>query len=311
MEIRSARSDAGRWSDALKITSLIVNWNCTADTLRTAQFVLDQGGHCVVVDNASDEVGELDALLAASVGLAGLDVLQNSSNLGYAGGVNRGLRYARDCSFTHVLVLNPDAFLTVPIYDQLIEYSSNHPDVGAIGIAQERAPDPDTQGERYPSACMLSGPNATAIADLMELDHGVHSVDVVTGACLLINLEAATSVGFLNERYFHYKEEFEFTARLTREGYDVRYLASPVLRHFGGGSLQKESPAATYYRFRNEFLYARWNHGLTGMLRATAAQRSVVRSLFAANAPVAMRKAVVYGIWDAMRGNDGKCRRAL
>ena len=92
---------------------VVPNWNGAAHLgpcIRSLAAQDDDDFAIVVVDNGSadDSVAVLDAL-AAEIAPVRLTVLRNDVNLGFAGGVNRGIRHAIDAGATAVALFNNDA----------------------------------------------------------------------------------------------------------------------------------------------------------------------------------------------------------
>ena len=133
---------------------------------------------------------------------------------------------------------------------------------------------------------------------------GVHDVDVVSGAALLVDLRVAEQVGYMDESYFHYKEEVDFCVRVRLTGERVRFCCAYALRHERGGSLSHRSPMAHYYATRNELLFVRRFYGWLELLRMPR----LVASLLLAFVPVrggAHARSVRLGVWHALRGVTG------
>ena len=88
---------------------VILTWNGKDDTLACLQSLHDAGHpkECesfVVVDNGSD-----DATLAAVAELyPWAERIRNETNLGFAGGNNKGLAWALERGFRYVMLLNND-----------------------------------------------------------------------------------------------------------------------------------------------------------------------------------------------------------
>src|SRR3990167_8286630 len=81
----------------------------------------------VVIDNASsDGVEEVVAREYPDVA-----VVVNAKNVGFAGAVNRGLKYAPARFY---LVLNPDIYFPeVGLIEAMVQWLENHPKIGMLG----------------------------------------------------------------------------------------------------------------------------------------------------------------------------------
>ena len=92
---------------------VVPNWN-GADRLgpcvRSLAAQTFDGVEIVVVDNASvDDSLDVLAALAAEIAPVPLTVLRNDVNLGFAGGVNRGIRHALESGSMAIALFNNDA----------------------------------------------------------------------------------------------------------------------------------------------------------------------------------------------------------
>jgi len=72
---------------------------------------------------------------------------------------------------------------------------------------------------------------------------------------MLVRREAIQAVGLLDERYFAYYEDFDFTDRIRKAGY--RNCVCPAARiwHAGNPSLPDRPPYYVYYNVRNHYLF--------------------------------------------------------
>ena len=96
------------------------------------------------------------------------------------------------------------------------------------------------------------------IFDTVEKDHGQYDADVpllwATGACLMVRLAVYKEVGGLDGRFFAHMEEIDLCWRLRCRGYEVRSVASSVVYHVGGATLNAGHPRKTFLNFRNNLL---------------------------------------------------------
>ena len=188
----------------------------------------------VVVDNGSTD-DTLDVLRAR-----GDCRVVRSTNVGYAGGVNRGVREAEAADA--VLVLNPDVRLEAECVPRLIEALA----LPATGVVapQVRSRDGslDPSLRRQPTLARALGLTRTRLAVFSEYvqDPGEYAsprvVDWALGAVLLISRECLETVGNWDESFFLYSEETDFCLRARRYGYVTRYEPTAVAVHLGGES---------------------------------------------------------------------------
>ena len=230
------------------VSVVIVNWNAGA-ALRaclTALFTSEgeEPHQVILVDNASTD-GSQTGLTSA---YPALEVIQNAKNVGFARGVNQGLRAAKG---QFALVLNPDVILHPTSLSRLMQFMITHPEAG---IAGPRLLDPDgtVQGSarRDPSAWTAlfgrSAPltrlfpnNPVSKRELPALSAAGDApvpVDWLSGACLLVRRTAWEEVGLLDERFFLFWEDADWCFRFRRAGWGVYYVPAASGTHLVGVS---------------------------------------------------------------------------
>jgi N-acetylglucosaminyl-diphospho-decaprenol L-rhamnosyltransferase len=222
------------------VGAIVVNYNAGDHLVDCVRSLREAGvGRVVVVDNASTD-GSPARLRAAD---PDADVLLVGANLGYGGGVNRGLpRGSED----YVLVLNPDVVVAPDAVNALVAALDADPKIGIVGprIAE-------VDGELYPSARafprlgdaighafvgLATTDNPFSRRYLMtDWDHATaRDVDWVSGACFLARRAALTPMGGFDEAYFMYLEDVDLCWRAGRGGWRVRYEPEAHVTHVQG-----------------------------------------------------------------------------
>ena len=188
----------------------------------------------VVVDNgSSDGTAELVAAL-------GVCRIVRSANVGYAAGINRGVREAAPAQA--ILVLNPDVRLHPGSLPPLLAALAEP----RVGIAAPRVLTP--QGKlhlslrREPTLPRALGLTRTRLAVFSEYvyDPSAYTrpctVDWALGAALLTSRECYEALGGWDETYFLYSEETDLSLRARDAGLLTRYEPRAVAVHIGGQS---------------------------------------------------------------------------
>jgi len=190
----------------------------------------------LVVNNSGDPVEDL---------LHGLPwparVMTPGRNLGYARGVNEGIRAARE---EQVLILNPDILVSAGSIETLMRCAEEHPRAGIVAPRLLNADGTLQLSARrfYTWKTLLLrraplGPYAArsrALRDhlMADWDHAdTRPVDWVLGAAMLARKRAIRDVGLMDERYFLYFEDVDWCQRMWRHGYEVLYCADATMVH--------------------------------------------------------------------------------
>lgn len=192
----------------------------------------------VVVDNGStDDTGD-------TVAARGDCTLVRTSNVGYAAGINLGVRSRPESSA--FLVLNPDVVLNPGFVGPMMRALS----LPNTGIVCPRVLNADGSLHyslrREPSLGRTLGLTATRLAafaeyvNLAEEYESPRIVDWAVGAVLLFSRECYSQVGGWDESYFLYSEETDFCLRARDLGLHTRYEPRATATHVGGLSGQSD-----------------------------------------------------------------------
>lgn len=80
-------------------------------------------------------------------------------------------------------------------------------------------------------------------------------VTFITGCLMLLRINAVRSIGLLDERFFMYLDDIEYSARAQRLGFDLLYVPQSIIFH--KLISQEEAIYKLYYTMRNRFLLIR------------------------------------------------------
>ena len=221
-----------------KLAAVIVTCNSVhvvGDLLDSLPAALDGlPADVVVVDNGSTD-GTAD-LLAARADCR----LVRSANIGYAGGINRGV--AEVPAARAILVLNPDVRLHEKSVPPLLA-ALGEPKVGIVAPQVRSAEGSlELSLRRDPTLLRAVGLTRTKLPVFSEYVAerdaylGPRSVDWALGAVLLISRHCFDLLGGWDESYFLYSEETDIALRARDAGLLTRYEPRSVATHIGGQS---------------------------------------------------------------------------
>lgn len=238
------------------VMAIVTSWNrrekllsCVGSLLRSDHPNLE----IVVVDNASAD----DSVSALRNTSPTVVVLENESNLGFTGGVNRGLRFAADAGARYAFVLNDDAEVDPECIRLLVETAETH-DAAVVGPSVYFADRRDvfwSAGGRLDGADGMATLIGCGEVDRGQFGHGVHAVDFVGGCAFLVRLDVVATVGLLDERFFAYYEEVEWSVRARRDRHRILYEPRARAWHDVRLEEQARSQRHCYYMTRNRLLY--------------------------------------------------------
>ncbi len=200
----------------------------------------------IVVDNASTD-GTAGLLLSD---YPGIQLLENSENLGFARANNRALALAQG---RYVVLLNADTEPRPGALAGMVRFMDAH---ARCGAASPRLVCPDGTPQAYafgrdPSPFYLLRRALAHRRQKYLHDWAISEpvqVDWVSGACLVARREAVAQVGGLDERIFMYFEDNDWCRRMRAAGWEVWYNPAVEVMHIGGASLgRNERARAAYY----------------------------------------------------------------
>jgi GT2 family glycosyltransferase len=201
----------------------------------------------IVVDNASsDRVAQ-----AAAQADAGIVLIENAENLGFAAAVNQG---ARRASGRWLALLNPDAYAQPEWLERLLDAAHANPQVRSFTSRQLMADHPG----------WLDG-----LGDVMSLagfpfrggfghkDPGALEPGWVFSGCggaMMVERDLFLDLGGFDERLFCYCEDVDLGYRLRLVGEPTLLVPDAVVSHVGSASTGgRRSEFAVFHGTRNRF----------------------------------------------------------
>src|SRR5258708_2880077 len=244
---------------------IIVTWNVRSlvlDALRTVYAELASGNldaEFYVVDNASSD-GTTESI---RVDFPTVKVLAQASNLGFAAGNNVAMRALgfNDVPTPNpngpeaVLLLNPDTLVQPGAIRTLYEQLSRLPRAGAVGAQLAYADGSFQHGafgfpglwqiviELFPLPGRLyeSRMNGRYSRTLYAADKPF-PVDHPLGAAFMIRREVIEQIGLLDEQFYMYCEEVDWSIRIHSAGWKIYMVPSACITHLEGKSSGQARP---------------------------------------------------------------------
>lgn len=211
-----------------------------------------------VVDNSSlPEIADV----CADLGVRYVDAGRNG---GFAAGVNAALR-ERLRPGADVLLLNPDAEVTLADVGRLHEALRREPNIASVGPAQV-----DAAGRPARVAWPFPSPQGTWL-EAIGLGRLRRGPEFVIGSVLLLRAEALAQVGGFDERFFLYAEETDWAYRASRLGWRHVVVDTVTARHEGAATSTDPARRQAHFHASQE-RYLRKHFGGFGWQVARAGQ---------------------------------------
>jgi GT2 family glycosyltransferase len=289
---------------------VILNWNLPWDTIACVESV-QAGALCgveiVIVDNGSTD--DSMALFHDHLG-DGVSILATGENLGFAGGVNVGIKRARREGARSVLLLNNDTVVAPDMIQHLVLAASQSPEAGIVGPIIYHYDQPDTVW-RFGDREVRGLPVPVKLSDqvIPEAAGAPFLADYVTACGMLVRRQVFDTIGLFDTDYFFYFEDADFCRRARLAGFEVWCAPRAKMWHKVSLSAQKERPGTRYAQsWGRAHFYQTHPHGFSRVLTLAylllKLGMTTVRDI--AHNETALIKPTWGGFFDGQRGRASR-----
>ena len=276
---------------SVDLSIIIVNWN-SLQFLRQCLCTVYARPHgfsleVIVIDNASYD-GSAE-LLAAE--FPQVQFVQGMENIGFARANNAAFAVSTGRA---ILFLNPDTEVLGDALERMLALLETSADAGAVGCRLLNTdgslqtscvqPFPTILNQVFDSELLRRWfPRAEwwGMRALLDANGSPASVEVVSGACLMVSRIAFERVGRFSEDYFMYAEDLDLCFKLRSAGFQNYYRGDVSVIHHGGQSTsaKAENQFGNVLMRESVFRYLRRHRGrlYAGGYRLTVAGAAVVR----------------------------------
>lgn len=299
-------------SKDMKLAVILVNYNGEKYNRACIESILANSVawqvKIIVVDNASRD-GSMRLLEELYAENEQLSFIRLDDNYGFSRANNEGISRAKAWGADTVMLLNNDTEISPDMLSQMRECAGRHPDCVI-------APKIYYSGDR--NRIWSAGGSVSPLIrkvrhiGLDETDVGQYDRETetgfATGCCLWIPMSVIERAGTLDERFFLYYEDTEYSFRLQKLGIPIYYCPQAVMYHKVGASTKgADSPLCAYYIARNWLLCNRLHleRRYPLFLAYYALNRTVCCALWLFSGKSALVRATLRGIGDYRKGRFG------
>ncbi len=256
----------------IDISVIIVNYNvryfieqCLISVLKAKQNLNIE---IIVVDNASVD----NSVSVIESKFPSVHLIANKENVGFAKANNQAIKIARGKYF---LLLNPDTLVEEDTLIKIYDFMEKNPDAGALGVKMI-----DGEGKFLPES-KRSVPTITSslfrFSGLSKLfpkskifnkynlgyldENEIHEIDVLSGAFMCIRTDILPQVGYLDEAFFMYGEDIDYSYRIRKAGFKIYYFPKTTIVHFKGESTKKSSVKYHNIFYKAMAIFAKKHYG--------------------------------------------------
>jgi GT2 family glycosyltransferase len=246
-----------------KLAIIIVNWNqfnLTHDCIISLKNCDYGNFKIILVDNASEDKSGIKLINK----FPDVVFIQNKKNLGFTGANNIGIKYAINHSFKFVMLLNNDTEVDKNFISPLINKLSNNSNVGAVQPVitnwHNRNRIWNFGGKINKFTGQVQTINKGKKIDQINLKD---ETEWISGCCFVIKSEIIEKVGKLDNSYFVYFEDVDWSVRIVQAGYKLELEPKSLIYHHEGASWKNKkksregsiSPYTHYLNIRNHIYF--------------------------------------------------------
>ena len=238
-----------------KVSIIILNWNGLKDTLECLESVKKSdypNYEIILIDNASkNREGEI-----IKSRFPELILVQNEMNLGFAGGNNIGMRYALKNGAYYVWLLNNDTVIESNTLSDLVAVAEKTPNAGLLSPLIYYYANPE-QIQFCGSSFDKEDLQIKYIKNLTQINMLDSRSICLWGTALFIKKTVIEGIGYLDEKFFAYHEDADYSLRALNYGFINIIVSSAKIFHkhhyLDDEGLKHLPPHCAFYRARNDF----------------------------------------------------------
>jgi GT2 family glycosyltransferase len=261
--------------DMIELSIIVVSWNaknyvqeCLASLYAQS---LSVSAEIIVVDNASSD--GTPKMVRRQFG--DVILIRNADNLGFAKANNVGIRAAKG---KYLCLINSDVNVPPECLQTIYDFMEQHP---TVGVAGPRMLTPDglmaRSYMRFPTLwnCLCNAlfldlvfKGSRRFGGVLMTDFDgekTSEVDVLNGWFLVVRRQALDLVGLLDESFFMYGEDIDWSYRFHHAGWRRAYFAGARALHYGGASSKIASTRFYVQMHKANLQYWKKHHSKVGV----------------------------------------------
>jgi len=229
----------------------VLNWNGSEDTIKCVDSFKYQSLNdfqILVIDNGS-KLKDYQKL-AVLRNIPNLTLIRNETNVGFAGGVNIGIRHAMQNNYEFVALFNNDATADKDWLKNLTKGFTQNDTISAVTglLLHEDGKTIDSTGDYY-SIWGMPFPRSRGLKTSTAPDSSY--VFSATGGATLYKTSLFKQIGLFDESFFAYYEDVDISFRAQLAGHKIYYTKDAVAYHKQGATSKKIPGFTVYQTFKN------------------------------------------------------------
>ena len=240
-----------------KVAVIIVNWkkyDITSSCIESILNSTNSNFKIILVDNESDNKKVKNFKFRNEI-----KIIQNKKNEGFSKAINIGIDYAFKNNYDYTVLINNDTIVEKNLIEVLLKTAQ----AKNFSVVQPLILNYDGK-EIWNAGGRINyffGNFITRKKLGNSLNSSLELTEWFTGCCCLFKTKIFKDIGKLDERFFAYYEDVDFSLRLKKYGYKIGFTSKTQIYHYEslssisnnskGGKL---SPYVHYLNIRNHIL---------------------------------------------------------
>ena len=237
--------------------------------------------------------------------------VKSPKNVGFAAGQNIGLRYAVEKGYDYCLLLNNDATLSKLAIEKIVDLLEQNKEYAAAESTIVKESDQNIIWFGGGKVNRLIGK-----ASHRRINHRIETLpntpavedeEYLTGCAIMIRVSTLSDIGLLDEDYFFYYEDVDWSTRAISASYKLAHLPLDLVVHSVSASTSNER--MFYYDARNRLLYAKKNIRIPWLVIAYSYSSIILLmrlGLLTIRGENTSAKAIVSGVSDFLHKRYGE-----
>ncbi len=238
-----------------KISVILVNYNGKKYNDKCIESILNstvsQEIQVIIIDNASTD-DSLDLLYEKWGNNDKITIISLDNNYGFSKANNVGIEWAIKNNFKYFFLLNNDTEIAEDAIEKMVEAQRKNNAIVVSKIVYADKPD----------IIWCAGGTFSKLI-WKPIQRGLNQKDIgqynlsgychfANGCSMLLSEEIVQKLGMLDERFFLYYEDVEYSLRAKNMGIPIWYCANAIVYHkVNGSSMGNARPENAYYITRN------------------------------------------------------------
>lgn len=212
-----------------------------------------------------------------------LVLIRNGSNDGFSAGNNVGIRYAMVRDARYIWLLNNDTVIKPSAMKELAYLAQSEEKIGAAGAVIYYATEPGR-------IQTFGGGRLARLTGRDKFIREPERIDYVSGTSLFVKRDAMEQAGLMDERFFFYWEDVDFSQRIKKAGWNLAVAANASVYHKFSSTVGSQSLKSDLFRAASLTRYFRkhrksWFFPVTFNISGMLANR-IVRGQFNRLGPI-------------------------